>query len=284
MLSVHPGGVANDVQMTELVQFLVRIEIDTGGLDASAVAHLRSAEARRAAELADQGSLLALWRVDGRWANVGIWQAANEDALNSILDSLPLRPYMQLEVVRLAEHPSNPRPSRSMAHTQFADVLHVGFTVQDIERSVNWYGRVLGLELIHSQHSDNAYIRTLVGVDDAVLEVAQFALPGNPPRYSTHILELIQYAEGAGAPAGRQGVNQAGTAHLGFVVTDINAMYEQLAADGVEFINPPVLVTEGANVGGYACYLRDPDGIVLELMQFAPERAARLGIAHPAVP
>jgi lactoylglutathione lyase len=171
----------------------------------------------------------------------------------------------------------------------FADVLHVGFTVTDIERSVDWYGRVLGLELIHRQRSDNDYIRTLVGVSDAVLEVAQFALPGSPPRFSTHVLELIEYVEGAGEHAGGIGVNQAGTAHLGFVVTDIHAKYRQLVAEGVDFVNPPVAVTEGANVGGYACYLRDPDGIALEfdgialeLMQFAPERARRLGIALPS--
>ncbi|MFE7978838.1 VOC family protein [Streptomyces shenzhenensis] len=163
----------------------------------------------------------------------------------------------------------------------FADVLHVGFTVTDIERSVDWYKRVLGLELIHRQHSDNAYIRTLVGVSDAVLEVAQFALPGSPPRYSTHVLELIQYVEGQGEHAVGLGVNQAGTAHLGFVVADIHAKCSQLLAENVDFVNLPVLVTEGANAGGYACYFRDPDGIVLELMQFAPQRAQRLGIAVP---
>lgn len=160
----------------------------------------------------------------------------------------------------------------------FVDILHIGFTVADIERSVDWYGRVFGLELIHRQRSDNAYTRTLVGVPQAVLEVAQFALPAAPPPFSTHMLELIQYVNGSAEKALRLDVNQPGTAHLGFVVTDIHTKYQQLLADGVNFVNPPVRVTEGANVGGFACYLRDPDDNVLELMQFAPDRAKRLGI------
>jgi hypothetical protein len=33
------------------------------------------------------------------------------------------------------------------------------------------------------------------------------------------------------------------------------------------FVSPPVLVDTGINTGGYGIYLRDPDGIVLEIFQ-----------------
>ncbi|MFF1932035.1 muconolactone Delta-isomerase [Streptomyces sp. NPDC058228] len=95
--------------MTDLVEFLVNIEIDTGDLDAAAVDQLRAAEARRARELAADGSVVALWRIEGRWANAGIWRAPGEEALQRILDSLPLRPYMRIEWTQLTEHPSDPR-------------------------------------------------------------------------------------------------------------------------------------------------------------------------------
>lgn len=159
-----------------------------------------------------------------------------------------------------------------------ADALHVGFTVRDLDASIDWYTRVLGLELVHRQRSDNAYIRQLVGVDDAVLEVAQFAIPGHPPRVSSHLLELIQYVEGAAAPSAMPATNALATGHLALIVTDIHTRWAALIAAGATAVNEPVLITAGANAGGYACYLRDPDGILLELMQFSPERAARLGI------
>ena len=159
-----------------------------------------------------------------------------------------------------------------------ADVLHFAFTVGDIERSVRWYTEVLGLQLVHRQRGDNAYTRTLVGVDDAVIEVAQFAIPDQPSRYSTHMLELIEYVAGSDATSAELPVNRIGTAHLALIVNDIHKRYERMVDAGVEFINPPVQVTAGVNEGGFACYLRDPDGITVELMQFGPERAQRLGI------
>jgi hypothetical protein len=45
-----------------------------------------------------------------------------------------------------------------------------------------------------------------------------------------------------------------------------------MVAQGVAFRNAPVEITEGANIGGFACYLHDPDGITLELLQFSPDR------------
>ena len=41
---------------------------------------------------------------------------------------------------------------------------------------------------------------------------------------------------------------------------------------------PPVAITAGANLGGFACYFHDPDGITLELLQPSPERLAALGL------
>lgn len=161
-----------------------------------------------------------------------------------------------------------------------ADVLHFSFTVRDIERTVGWYTDVLGLELVHRQVGDNHYTRTLVGVPDAVLQVAQFRLPGVRSTYSSHMLELIEYSSGGIEGEKASPINRVGGAHLGFLVTDIHRRYRDLLAVGVEFVNPPVEITEGANAGGFACYFHDPDGNVLELLQFSDERAREAGLTN----
>ena len=158
-----------------------------------------------------------------------------------------------------------------------ADLLHFSFTVSNIDRSVRWYTEVLGLELVHRQRQENAYTPVLVGIDDAVLEVAQLKLPGIASPFSTHMLELIEYVVPAGGTR-ELPTNQVGVAHLALLVTDIFTRVDRMTAAGVEFVNPPVEITEGANAGGFACYLRDPDGITLEFLQFSPDRAARLGL------
>ena len=158
-----------------------------------------------------------------------------------------------------------------------AGVMHFSFTVSNIDRSVDWYTKVLGLELVHRQRQDNEYTRQLVGVPGAVLEVAQFRIPASAPQYSTHMLELVEYVEGKGGHP-ELPTNQVGVAHLAFVVNDVHQRYERMLSEGVEFQSAPVGITAGANVGGWSCYLRDPDGITLELLQFSDQRMQSLGL------
>ena len=144
---------------------------------------------------------------------------------------------------------------------------HFSITVADIERSIAWYTEVLGLEVLTRQRNDNAYTRTIVGMDDAVLEVAFLSLPGD----SEVRLELIEYVQPRAAQP-ELATNQPGVAHAAFEVADIDATLERLAAAGTLPVNPPVEIDQGVNRGMRACYLRDPDGFTLELMQPAPAR------------
>jgi len=44
--------------------------------------------------------------VAGRYANVSIFDVENNDELHQLLSSLPLFPYMDIQVTALARHPS----------------------------------------------------------------------------------------------------------------------------------------------------------------------------------
>jgi lactoylglutathione lyase len=159
-----------------------------------------------------------------------------------------------------------------------ADVFHFSFTVSDLDRSIAWYTDVLGLELVHRQRQDNAYTRTLVGIPDAVLEIAQLRIPGVPPRRSTHMLELVEYV----APAGdvvELRTTTVGVAHLALMVDDVHERHARMVGQGVAFRNAPVAIEEGANAGGFSCYFSDPDGITLELLQPSPARLRELGLS-----
>jgi catechol 2,3-dioxygenase-like lactoylglutathione lyase family enzyme len=152
-------------------------------------------------------------------------------------------------------------------------VWHFSFTVADLDRSVAFYRDVLGMELVHIQEQDNDYTRALVGYPDAVLRIAQLAVPGHPRGISTHDLELVEYVsprDDAAAPPR----NQAGASHLALVVDDAVGEHRRLRTAGVEFVSEPNEISAGINRGGYACYFLDPDRITLELVQ-PPSRAVR---------
>lgn len=142
-------------------------------------------------------------------------------------------------------------------------VNHVSFVVSDIEHSVDWYCRHLGLEVETRQRHDNEYTRKLVGIPDAVLEVALLRIPGDQSRRGP-ILELIEYVR----PAGRDvevATNDVGATHLAFEVSDLVSLYADLEPQALAFQSAPVAIEEGVNKGGYTCYLADPDGNKLEL-------------------
>ncbi|WP_030423046.1 muconolactone Delta-isomerase family protein [Streptomyces sp. NRRL F-5065] len=66
---------------------------------------LRRAERVRATELREAGVLKRLWRVPGRNATVGLYEAADPAALHEALVSLPLWKWMDVTVEALATHP-----------------------------------------------------------------------------------------------------------------------------------------------------------------------------------
>lgn len=91
------------------VEFLVNIEVRRpDDVDDARFADLVAAERRRAAELVEAGVLRRIWRVPGRMANWGLWDAADATALHAAIASLPLAPWLDVRVVPLAEHPSDP--------------------------------------------------------------------------------------------------------------------------------------------------------------------------------
>lgn len=68
---------------------------------------LKSRERELAQSLQRSGKWRHLWRVVGRYANVSIFDVASAAELHDLLLSLPLFPYMKIEVEALCRHPSS---------------------------------------------------------------------------------------------------------------------------------------------------------------------------------
>ncbi|MBX3009881.1 MAG: VOC family protein [Caldilineaceae bacterium] len=146
---------------------------------------------------------------------------------------------------------------------------HVSFTVSNLDRSVQWYTAVLGLEYVRGQEQANAYTSRLVGFPDVHLKVAQLRIPGAPTTRSLHHIELVEYVNPRGAAIPLD-TNRAGVGHWAFQVDDLLAEYARMQALGVAFKSAPNFIEAGVNKGGYTVYFLDPDGITLELVQPPP--------------
>jgi len=85
------------------VQMTVNLPHD---LDPRRAEQLKSEERARALDLQKQGKWRHLWRVVGRYANVSIFDVESPDELHAILSTLPLFPFMAVQVEALCRHPS----------------------------------------------------------------------------------------------------------------------------------------------------------------------------------
>ncbi len=68
---------------------------------------LSSREHERAKELQLKRKWIHLWRVAGKYANISIFDVESPAELHEILNSLPLYPFMEVDVTALCHHPGS---------------------------------------------------------------------------------------------------------------------------------------------------------------------------------
>ena len=123
-----------------------------------------------------------------------------------------------------------------------ANLIHTCYRITDIDRSVAFY-EALGFEEV-----GRIPIR-----DEATNVFMNIPGDGDMPR-----LELT-YNHGVDS-------YELGTAygHIAITAEDLDGTLEQLAGQGIEPEKPPYTVREG---GSRLCFVRDPDGYRIELIE-----------------
>lgn len=87
------------------MEFLVQIQVHfPPEMPEEQLADVMAREAARGRELKDAGMIVRIWRIPGRRANVGIWQAETVDGIHEAITSLPVFPWIDARVTPLATH------------------------------------------------------------------------------------------------------------------------------------------------------------------------------------
>ena len=170
-------------------------------------------------------------------------------------------------------------------------VTVVGMTVSDLDRAVDFYGRVLGFERVWETEVAGAAYERLQGLFGVRMRVARL-------RLGDERIELTEYlAPSTGRPIPPDSRSQdRWFQHIAIVVSDMDAAYRRLREHRVRHASsgPQRLPDWNPSAGGIeAFYFKDPDGHVLELIAFPPgkgdprwrerSRGLFLGIDHTAI-
>jgi len=185
--------------------------------------------------------------------------------------------------VRVPSLTSSPVPA-------IAAVGPVELTVSDLDRSLDFYTRVLTFTKVSETEVAGEAIERLNGVSGARIRQARL-------RLGDEEIELSEYLvpRGRPRPVGARS-NDRSFQHIAIIVADMDKAFAVRQQNKVEFVStgPQTLPAWNPNAGGIqAFYFKDPDGHTLEILRLLPGKGAAkwglpsdrlfLGIDHTAI-
>lgn len=141
-----------------------------------------------------------------------------------------------------------PTPTQGFLVTHF-------ITVRSVARARSFYSGVLGGQVVLEENP-------------CIVKLANSWVimnPGGPPSPDKPDISVVDYQAG----------NTVST-FMNLRVADIQACYEGWSAKGAEFVTPPI--DRGAEI---RCYMRDPDGYLIEVGQATGLLEGRLARKRP---
>jgi catechol 2,3-dioxygenase-like lactoylglutathione lyase family enzyme len=135
---------------------------------------------------------------------------------------------------------------------------HVGIVVDDLAAATAFFLE-LGLELQGESPVEGGWVDRVVGLEGVRANIAMMQTPDGHGR-----IELAKFH----APSGRGGerhapANTPGIRHITFAVDDIDDVVARLQARGAELVGE---VERYENIYRL-CYIRGPEGIIVELAE-----------------
>ena len=144
--------------------------------------------------------------------------------------------------------PDLPVPAEGLLATLF-------ITVREVARSRDFYSRVLGGTVVLEENP------CMVKLANSWIIMN----PGGPPTPDKPGISMVDYQPGDTA-----------SIFLNLRVADIQARYEEWKAKGAEFVTAPI--DRGAET---RCYMRDPDGYLIEVGQSTGLLQGKLAAKRP---
>lgn len=166
----------------------------------------------------------------------------------------------------------------------------IGLTVSDMERSIDFYTRVLHFVAVSDEEFSGETYEHLKAVFGLRIHVVRL-------RLGEEQIELTEYLAPKGRPVPVDSrSNDRWFQHIAIVVRDLDAAYAWLRQNRVQYASsgPQTLPAWNRNAGGIrAFYFRDPDNHILEILWFPegkglarwhrPGNDLFLGIDHTAI-
>jgi catechol 2,3-dioxygenase-like lactoylglutathione lyase family enzyme len=144
-------------------------------------------------------------------------------------------------------------------------LTHVGICVSDLERSLRFYRDLLGFRFEHELEVEGEPSDTLLRLRGVKLHAVYLQRDGVR-------IELLRFASPPAPPPRTRAMHEHGLTHLSFRVADLDATLAALRAAGEHVLDDSVIRIPAFEAA--ACFVSDPDGQLIELVQAPGDPAA----------
>ena len=135
---------------------------------------------------------------------------------------------------------------------------HVGIVVDDLAAAIEFFTE-LGLEPKGEGSVEGSWVDRVIGLENARSDIAFMHTPDGNGR-----IELVKFhSPSYQGEAGPAPSNAPGIRHITFLVEDVEAIVARLRASGTELVGE----LERYKDVYLLCYVRGPEGIIVELAQ-----------------
>jgi catechol 2,3-dioxygenase-like lactoylglutathione lyase family enzyme len=154
-------------------------------------------------------------------------------------------------------------PAREQRENLFLGLDHTAISVADTERSLHFYGTILGMKLVGQGHNYGPEQDGMDGLHGT--DVLISSLHGGEGGMGIELLHYRKPEDGI-RPRANPRSSDLDEWRICAVVEDLTTLYQQLQSETlVQNLGPLVSVPASFGPGELACLLRDPDGHALLL-------------------
>lgn len=145
-------------------------------------------------------------------------------------------------------------------------LFHLAINTTDMDRSLAFYEK-LGFNVLADRRVQNEMVKKAFAVPSGDLRFVHLRLGDSEEATLLDIVEWYHPSTAEGFERPQQ--HQRGITRFAVLTDDTQKVYDELTADGVEFLTEPTIVMTPEG-GWTVALLLDPDGVVVQVTQLMP--------------
>ena len=138
------------------------------------------------------------------------------------------------------------------------EVRHVGITVTNMKKSLEFYQNILGLKIQREMNESGKHIDNMLSMENVLVNTIKMCINDE-----TTLIELLEFKSHP-QKSNNSNISTIGTSHFALTVDNLDNIYKKLIENNIKFNSTPQFSPDGYAKVSF-CY--DPDGTLIELVQ-----------------